>query len=357
MYIKKIKISNFRNIENCSIDPSNKINFIYGKNAQGKTNLLETIYFSSLFKSFRTNKNIDLIKSGKNYFSINLLIINNKVSNNLEIKLDNKKIKKITINNKKPENDNFYKNLNSIIYYPDEISYLRAYPSYRRNLIDRSIFYINNQYIKVFKKYIKCLKQRNIFLKTTEIEHDIWKEQLIEYGCSIIKERINYIERINGYFDIVSYKNKINEKYNIEYKKYNIKNIKEDLVRNFKLFEKKEKKYGYTLVGPHIDDFVFLVNDNDINKYSSEGQKRSLLLSYKQAQLMDYKDNFGYYPILLFDDIGSELDSFRKKNIFEKILENSGQVFITTMDFPHLNTNENKIFEVNRGNFSEFIFD
>ena len=357
MHIKKIKISNFRNIDNCNINPSKKINFIYGENAQGKTNLLETIYFSSLFKSFRTNKNINLIKNETNNLFINLIIINNKVSNNLEITLDNKNIKKIFINNKKPENNNLYKNLNTIIYFPDEISYLKAYPSYRRNLIDRSIFYIDNNYINVFKKYIKCLKQRNIFLKTTDIEHDIWKEQLIEYGCSIIKERINYIERINGYFDTISYKNKINENYSIDYRKYNKNKIKDDLVKSFKVSEKKEKKYGYTLVGPHIEDFVFLVNDSDINKYSSEGQKRSLLLSYKQAQLMDYKDNFGYYPILLFDDIGSELDSFRKKNIFEKILENSGQVFITTMDFPQINTHENKVFEVNKGKFSEFIFD
>lgn len=355
MYIKNIKINNFRNIINCNIDAGKKINFIYGKNAQGKTNLLEAIYFSSLFKSFRTNKNIDLINDKNNKFSINTIIKNNKVSNNLKISLDYKNSKKIILNNKKPENKNIYKILNSIIYYPDEISYLNAYPSYRRNLIDKSIFYIDNEYINIFRKYTKCLKQRNIFLKSTDNDNDIWKDQLIEYGYSLITERIGYIDKINNYFNMLICKNEIKENYSIEYSKYNIKNIKDDLFNKFLAYENKEKKYGYTLVGPHLDDFSFLVDGNNINKYSSEGQKRSLLLSYKQAQLLDYKDNYGYYPILLFDDIGSELDSSRRKTIFEKIVDNSGQIFITTTDFP--DNNSNKIFEVNQGEFSELIFD
>ena len=355
MQIENIKIENFRNIKNCNINPGAKINFLYGKNAQGKTNLIESIYYSSLFKSFRTNKNVDLISEKKENFIINLKIVNNKVINNLIIKQDKNKNKKISINNKKPDNKNFYKILNCVIYFPDEISYLKAYPAYRRNLIDRSIFYINNEYINIFKKYIKCLKQRNSFLKFTTNEHDIWKDQLIEYGYLIIIERLSYIEKINCHFNYLYETNKMFEKYSIEHKKYNKNRIKDDLLSKFRKFEKKEKKYGYTLVGPHVDDFIFLINDNNMNKYSSEGQKRSLLLSYKQAQLQNYKDKYGYYPILLFDDIGSELDSSRKMNIFDKILENSGQVFITTMDVPDIDMSKQKIFKVSNGDFSEII--
>lgn len=356
MHIKKIKITNFRNIKNSIIEPGEKINFIYGNNAQGKTNLIETIYYSSLFKSFRTNQNINLIADKKDSFIIDINIINNKVNNNLKISLDNKKNKKISINNKKPESKIFYRVLNSIIYHPDEISYLKIYPVYRRNLIDRSIFYINNEYINLFKKYIKCLKQRNIFLKNLNEKHDVWKDQLIEYAYLIIKERIKYIEKINFHFDILYNTNKLNEKYYIDYNKYNKNSIKEDLFYKFKKNELKEKKYGYTLVGPHIDDFIFLVNNNNINKYSSEGQKRSFLLSYKQAQLRDYKNIYGYYPVLLLDDMGSELDLCRRDELFNKILENSGQVFITTMTIPDIDKKETKIFEVNNGEFSEINF-
>jgi DNA replication and repair protein RecF len=146
----------------------------------------------------------------------------------------------------------------------------------------------------------------------------------------------------------------MNENYFIEYNNKN-EDIKNNLFKKFKKNEFNEKKCGYTLVGPHIDDFIFLLNNNNINKYSSEGQKRSFLLSYKQAQLQIYKDIYGYYPILLFDDMGSELDLSRKTNIFNKILDNSGQVFITTMDIPEINNYNTKIFAVNNGNFSEFI--
>ncbi len=349
MEIEQIKIDNFRNIKNCYISPGKKINFIYGKNAQGKTNLIESIYYSSLLKSFRTNKKIDLINEGQDRFTINLKILNYKVRNNLFISQDKNKNKKIIINNKKPDNKNFYKILNCIIYFPDEISYLKAYPAYRRNLIDRSIFFINNEYINLYKKYLKCLKQRNAYLKSLENKKDVWKEQLIEYAYLIIIERINYIKKINSYFD------NIYEEYSIEYKNYKKGKIKEELINKFNKAEINEKKYGYTLVGPHLDDFSFLVNKNNMNKYSSEGQKRSLLLNYKQAQLQNYNDEHGYYPILLFDDIGSELDLSRKQNIFNKILENCGQVFITTMDKPDIQFNKSKAFKVNKGEFSEFI--
>ncbi|MCF6266390.1 MAG: DNA replication and repair protein RecF [Desulfuromusa sp.] len=355
MYIKNIKINNFRNIENCNINPSKNLNFIYGKNAQGKTNFIESIFYSSLFKSFRTNKNINLINNKKEKFIININIINNKVDNTLKVSLDSKKNKEIIINNKKPENNFFYRFLNCIVYFPDEISYLKNYPLYRRNLIDRSIFYVDNEYINIFKKYLKCLKQRNIFLKIDDGKIDVWKDQLIEYAYLIISKRIKYIEKINNYFNILFKENEINEKYSIKYNNYD-KKIKDSLFKKFEINKLKEKKYGYTLVGPHIDDFVFLINNNNINKYSSEGQKRSLLLSYKQAQLQDYKDNYDYYPILLFDDMGSELDSSRKTNIFNKILDNSGQVFITTMDIPDIDKSRAKIFEVNNGVISEFIF-
>ncbi|SEA36075.1 DNA replication and repair protein RecF [Desulfuromusa kysingii] len=359
MYINKIEIENFRNIKKTIVEPNKKLNFFYGNNAQGKTNLIESIYFSSLYKSFRTNKNIDLINIDANIFKINLEVVNNKVSNKINITLDKKNKKNILINSKKPENNIFFRILNSIIYFPDEIIYLKSYPLYRRNLIDRSIFFINIEYINIHKKYLKCLKQRNIFLKSNNSEDDIWKEQLIEYAYLIINERLSYVSQINDYLSYLFSKNQLYEKYSIRYNEYQKGNIKDILQNKFIKNKINEIKYGYTLVGPHIDDFIFLINNNNINKYSSEGQKRSFLLSYKQAQLQIYKEKYGYYPILLFDDMGSELDFNRKTDIFNKIIEDSGQVFITTMDLPDIYNKEDKykVFEVSNGNFSEFILE
>lgn len=349
MYIKNIKITNFRNIKECNINPSEKINFICGNNAQGKTNLIESIYFSSLFKSFRTNIKTDLIKNGENNLFINIKIENNNyINNELKVAFDKNKNKKIYINNK--ENKLSHEILNTVIYYPDEIIHLKSNPSYRRNLIDRSIFFINNDYLDIFRKYLRYLKQRNFYLKNPT-GFDIWRDKLIEYGSIIIKRRIKYIENININMEKIESNSLINEKYRIEYKKYENDKIENSLENDFIKNKEKELKYGYTLSGPHIDDFHFKVNDKNINRYSSEGQKRSLLLNYKQAQIIDYKYNKGFFPILLFDDIGNELDSSRKNNIFNKIIENSGQIFITTTDIP--DKKNNKIFKVEDGKFEE----
>ncbi len=346
MYIKNIEVKNFRNIEYCYLEPDKNINFICGLNAQGKTNLIESIYFSSIYKSFRTNLKTDLIKKNEDSFLIKIGVINNKVENNIKIILKRNKTKIITIDNQKNNNTNKY--INSIIYYPDEISYLKLYPSYRRNIIDRSIFFINNDYLNIFKKYLKCLKQRNFYLKNID-GPDIWREQLIDYGSEIIVQRMDYLERINDQLSRLESHLPIAETYSVEYKKIEKDNIKEKLAADFLKIENNEKKYGYTLFGPHLDDIYFKINGFSINKYSSEGQKRSLLLSYKQAQLLDYKESKGYFPILLFDDIGNELDQSRKNSIFNKILENSGQVFITTTSLPE--QCDSQIFKVKNGSF------
>ena len=348
MFIKNIELNNFRNIKECNIKPIEKINFICGKNAQGKTNLIESIYFSSLFKSFRTNTKTDLIKDGENNLFIKIKIINNGVNNVLKIGFDKNKKKKIYINDKETKLSHGI--LNTVIYYPDEISHLKSNPSYRRNLIDRSIFFVNNDYLDIFRKYLRCLKQRNFYLKKPN-GSDIWRDQLVEYGSIIIDRRINYLEKINIIMEQIEINTSINEKYKIHYKKYSREKIKDYLNKDFIKNKDKELKYGYTLSGPHIDDFIFKINDKNINRYSSEGQKRSLLLSYKQAQIIDYKKNKGFFPILLFDDIGNELDSSRKNNIFNRIIENSGQIFITTTDIPV--GKKNKIFKVEDGTFEE----
>jgi len=356
MYIKSIKIRNFRNIENCFIFPKKRINVICGENAQGKTNLIESIYYSSIFKSFKTSKNINLINRNHSNFSIDINVLNNNVESNLKIYLDSKKGRKIVINNKNPDKL-IYKNLNTVIYYPDEISLLKNNPAYRRNLIDKSIFFINNEYVIIYRNYIKILKQRNIFLKNQNYKDDIWKDQLIEYAYKIIKERISYINKINSDLYKFSKDEVLNEIYSIKYTDYDIENIKDYLNKKFIDNKEKEKKYGYTLIGPHIEDFKFYINDHDINKYSSEGQKRSLLLSFKHAQILDYKDKFGYYPVLLLDDVGTELDNIRKNKIYNKLLTDSGQVFVTTVDLPDIFLNKSSVYKVNNGKFLKLEFD
>ena len=352
MFIKKLNLKNYRNIINLEICFDEKINLIYGKNAQGKTNLIESLYFSSHLKSFRTSKLNDIINVDSNYTSINLKVNNQYTDNDIKYILSKNNIKEITVNDKKPDKNKFFKIINSILYYPDEVSYLKIYPNYRRNFIDRSIFNLNNEYIDIVRKYNRCLKQRNIILKNNDKNLNVWTDQLIEFGSTIINYRNIFVNEMNLLLNNQTKENKINENYSIDYTKYELNKIKEDLFFRYKKNNDKEYKYGYTLVGPHTDDFIFKINDKDIRKYSSEGQKKSFLLNYKQAQLFIYKKKFGFFPILIFDDMGSELDENRKKNFIYRIIENTGQVFITTTEIPKSLSNTS-IFEVDNGIIAE----
>ncbi|MCW8891885.1 MAG: hypothetical protein OQL18_01025, partial [Deltaproteobacteria bacterium] len=169
----------------------------------------------------------------------------------------------------------------------------------------------------------------------------------------IIKRRIEYINRINGKFKSLYNDKEIKEDYRIEYEKYKNKNIRNILNSEFKNIYKKELKYGYTLFGPHIEDFEFFINEKNIKLYSSEGQKKFFLLNYKYAQLLDYYDFYSYYPILLYDDLGSELDEKRKKIYFDRILENSGQIFLTTTNYREISSKDKKVLNIFDGNLTE----
>jgi len=354
MQIENIKISHFRNIQDAQLEPGKKINFILGDNAQGKTNFIEAIYVAALLKSFRTRNSADLIQQGKQTATLKIQINSDEVINSVHLFLDRQK-KLLKINNKKPDSIKYFKYLNVIVFHPDEVNYISSYPVFRRNLIDRSIFYTNYNYIEVYKNYIRCLKQRNSFLKENNKEVDCWEEQLIKYGSIIIAERINYIKRINSFFNDEKFFSNNNEKYKLIYSKEydNLNSIEDELREDFFRKRKREKFLGHTLVGPHKDDIVFFLNQQSANSFASQGQKRSLVISFKAAQIMDYRAVHGYDPVLILDDMTSELDANRKNILLENLLANSGQVFITSTDFQQVNNPEqSRVFRVNNGKIS-----
>jgi DNA replication and repair protein RecF len=225
------------------------------------------------------------------------------------------------------------------------LNYLKFYPSYRRNFIDKSIFYTNNNYLLNLKRYNKCIKQRNAEFKN-KIVNDIWIEQLIEYSFYIVKERIFYVDRIN---EILQSENR-KEDYLLKYQFNNKSDIKTILYEKYNKVKKKEVDYGYTLFGPHMDDFIFTIDKHDFRKFSSEGQKLSFLLNLKYAQLMDFENINKFSPILLFDDIGKELDSQRKSEIFGKFFNKNCQIFITSTNIECFSENS-KTFNVENGKF------
>lgn len=354
MQIENIVIENFRNIEYSNITFGENINLIIGSNAQGKTNLIEALYYVAFLKSFRTQKNNDLLKEYKSTANLKCNVLNGGVDNLLQIKFG-KKNKEININKKKPEKKDLFKYLNIILFHPDEVNYITSYPHFRRNLIDRSIFFTDFEYINTFKNYARCLKQRNTFIKSNSSDLDCWEDQLVIYGSEIIRKRLEYINKINNYF-LINLKNQNNkEEYSLSYsKKYpDFHLIEENLKEEFERKRERERILGYTLAGPHRDDLQFYLNGKPAEIFASQGQKRSLLISYKTAQILDYKAIRGHYPVLLLDDMTSELDSNRKNILLENLLNNSGQVFITSTDFKKNKISEqSKRFRVNNGEIS-----
>jgi len=344
MVVRKIIIENFRNLDSVYIEPSDFINFFVGDNAHGKTNLIEAIYFLAFGKSFRTNNFINLLNNKKKCI-IKFTIFYNDVLHNLKVEIDKNKV--IEINGKKStikDVSNFFK---VIIYYPSEINFLLKYPSLRRNLIDKSIFLLDTDYIDLHLNYLKCLKNRNICLKKN-IDDYIWKEKIIELSYEIVKRRILYIEEINhNFFQYDSFIE--GENYHIEYKKLDIINYINNLKNDFKKVENKEKKVGYTLLGQHTDSISFYINKMNLDIFGSEGQKKFFLLFYKYIQLIHFNKNKKYKPLLIIDDATSEIDNKREMFLINNLLSNCDQSFVTSLKKPSFYKEGDKIFFVNNG--------
>ena len=351
MWIKKIKLNNFRNYEIQEIELGKNINIFYGENAQGKTNIIESIFLSSIGKSFRTNKDSELIKFGKNETLLEFDFQNSKRDGNIKIIISNKK--NIFLNKIKLKKlSQLLGNVHTVIFTPDDINILKQGPQMRRKFLDIMISQLKPNYMHTYTLYYKALEERNNYLKKVKTEHadesliELWDEQLINYGKIISDYRNEFIEKI---------KNKIKEiHFNITENKEEIKiNYITDCLEkeNFKNLLKKRKKLdiikGYTTRGIHRDDFEIYINNIQVNTYGSQGQHRTAILSLKMAELQVIQDEIGEEPILLLDDFMSELDEKIKLNFLNNIKNN--QVIITCTEKFEILNSDLKFFNVENG--------
>ncbi|MFO7811927.1 MAG: DNA replication and repair protein RecF [Pelovirga sp.] len=348
MVVKKIEIKDFRNISYVNFEPSKNKNFIIGDNAQGKTNLIESIYFLVFGKSFRTN-NLTNLLDGKKKSYLKFLLSHNNVQYNIEVQID--KEKRIEINGKRSRIKDISNLLKVILYYPSEINFLLKNPSLRRNLIDKSIYLTDVDYSDLHLDYLKCLKNRNICLKENKDSY-IWKEKLIDLSYQIVKKRINHINEINSI--LYKYNGLIEgENYKIDYKKIDLTTYKDKLRIDFKKIEKKEEKVGHTLLGQHTDSVTLSINNIDLDITGSEGQKKSFLIFLKFAQAVNLKNKKDFKPLFIIDDINSELDNKRQNVLIENLLNYCDQSFITSLNIPSFYKEKDKIFYVTNGNIFE----
>ena len=326
MYIDKLKMQNFRNYKYQEINFENKINIFYGDNAQGKTNILESIFISSFGKSFRTNKDKELIKIGEDFLKVSSHF--QKKDRQGEVKVEISDKKNVYLNDIKLKKlSEVLGNIILVIFTPDDINLLKSGPSARRKFLDMMIGQLRPAYVLNLNAYLKTLEQRNNFLKQ-KIRNDdlldIWDEKLAQYGEKVYTYRKQFIDLIKN--KIKAIHSEITDEI-IDLSYFSDCKDKESFLVELKKNRKNDYYRGYTTKGIHRDDFTIYINNEPVNIYGSQGQNRTAILSLKLAELNVIYEDLGEYPILLLDDFMSELDEKRISNFLNNI-ENI-QVIIT----------------------------
>jgi len=378
MFISHILLENYRNYTSLDIELSNDVNVFYGNNGQGKTNLLESIFFTVIGKSFRGTKDIDIINYGKDNFSIEI-DVSDDITENIAIKYNKNKEKYIKVNGLYlRKTGHLMGNVIAVIFSPEDMQLISEGPSVRRKFLDIAISQIKPTYYFDLLQYNKILFQKNTLLKNIKYgkcKEDtafltVWNEQLADIGAKIIYAR-NKI--INDLSVIASEKHlKIAEKsaekeelfkisYNTDISREillenNIEKYKEELFNLLGSKCKKEIEREMTLSGPHRDDIDFKLDEKDMKKFSSQGQKRTAILSLKLAELELLKKVTGRKPIFLLDDVFSELDDKRQEAFLGEI--NGVQTFISCVNIDSLKCEGKNLvlFEIKNGGVVEKSF-
>ena len=352
MYIQKIKLQNFRNYDFEEIELYKGTNIFFGDNAQGKTNILEAIFISSLGKSFRTNKEKELIKENKENAKIEIEFVKEKRTEKIKLDIADKKVFSVNEIILKKTSEIVGK-INIVLFTPEDINILKNEPIKRRRFLNIMISQLRPLYIHLLSQYNKILEQRNNYLKQIKYENknrsnlEIWDEQLINIGMKIFNYRKEFIEKINEkikkiHLDTTENKEKIEIKY-----KGNV--ISEGECRGTrKIKHEDDIQKGYTSIGIHRDDFEIYINKKDVSVFGSQGQQRSSIISLKLAEAEVIYDEKEDYPILLLDDFMSELDKKRVKGFIKRIKDN--QVLITCTDKFDIDNMVYNVYKVEKAN-------
>jgi len=344
MYIKSVRLKDFRNYDELDLHFNKKLNLILGNNAQGKTNLLESIYVSSIGKSFRTNINSDLIKFDKDSCYINVETFRDDLDGSVEITIykDSKKNAKVD-GVKISKASELLNNIYLVIFSPEDLKIVKDEPEKRRRFINRELSQIKTSYYDNLSNYKKVLLQRNTYLKEEAIQNemlDIWDLEISKYGAQIMHQRRIFIDKLNSissviHNEITNGKENLKLVYspNIELVD-NINDQVEIIYKSLKKSYNSDLKQRTTTKGPHKDDLEFYIDNINVRNFGSQGQQRTAALSLKLAELNIIKEETGEDAVLLLDDVMSELDYERQEYLIKALSDN--QLFITQTEFPEM---------------------
>ncbi len=365
MYIMGINLMNFRNYDYISLEFHKKLNVFYGMNAQGKTNIIESLYVGGFGKSFRTSNDRDMIMMGKENAAMGIKFLCREREQKIDLRWREKGKKEIRVNESSLEKlSDIFGKLNVVIFSPEDLKLVKEGPSERRRFMNREISHISPGYYHHLSQYNRILSQRNNLLRQNKYNNismdllDVLDEQLAIEGSRIIEKRNTFIKRLNT-ISRLKHRKITGNKENIEVLyKSNIKNEEEkDAEKKKKIFIETMKKRreqdlerGYTTCGPHKDDLSITINGIDVRNFGSQGQQRTAVLSLKLSEIEIVKAETGEYPILLLDDVMSELDEGRQRELIKSL--GNVQIFVTMTEIPELlkeDIKDGRIFYVEGG--------
>ncbi|HLQ39572.1 MAG TPA: DNA replication/repair protein RecF [Tetragenococcus sp.] len=366
MRLNNLQLTNFRNYDTLALDFHDNVIIFLGENAQGKTNLLESIYTLALTRSHRTNNEQELIQWEQDQAYIKGEIQKEYTKIPLELFLT-KKGRKTKVNHiEQKKLSSYVGQLNVILFAPEDLSLVKGSPQVRRKFLDMEIGQIDPIYLYELSQYQKTLKQRNHYLKQLaedkaldELYLDVLTEQLVEHGSKVLLTRQQFVKKLEYWASQMHQKISYSkEMLNIIYHssvelsyKTDENQIKQNYLEALKKNKKNESFRQTTLIGPHRDDLFFFVNEKNVQTFGSQGQQRTCALSVKLAEIDLIKEKTNEYPILLLDDVMSELDDSRQLHLLETI-EGKVQTFLTTTTLNHVKekmTVEPEIFYIRQG--------
>ncbi|CEG21176.1 DNA replication and repair protein RecF [Planococcus massiliensis] len=370
MRIDRLELLNYRNYENLELSFSPEINVFIGENAQGKTNIMESLYVLSMAKSHRTSNDKELIRWEAEYGKIKADVHRKYGKLPLEITLS-KKGKKAKVNHLEQRRlSDYIGQLNVVMFAPEDLNLVKGSPQVRRRFIDMEIGQISPVYLHDLLIYQKLLKQRNHILKQhygkqtiSDVMFDVYTEQFIEAAVKIIRKRYQFMDLLQKWAEPIHHGiSRGLEQLQIRYQpisglkpEWTPEEMASFLEQKLAELRKREIERGSTLVGPHRDELQFFVNGYDVQTYGSQGQQRTTALSLKLAEIELIKQEVGEAPVLLLDDVLSELDDYRQSHLLNTI-KGSVQTFVTTTSVEgiHHETIQNALlFEVSKGTVKE----
>ncbi len=348
MIIKSLELENFRNYDELSISFDSGTNILYGDNAQGKTNILEAIYLSATTKSHKGSKDKDIIKFDAQEAHIRTYVMKDGLENRVDMHLRKSKTKGIAINGQKIKKAAELLGLLNVVFFsPEDLSIIKNGPSERRRFVDMELCQLDSFYLYNLNNYNKIVNQRNKLLKDLSFNPNlrdtlfIWDSQLVSYGSKIIERRAAFVKQLNEIiYDIHVRLSGGKEELKVVYEP---DVLLEELEGGLKNSQEKDIKLKQTTVGPHRDDFSFLTGGIDIRKFGSQGQQRTAALSLKLSEIELVKKLTKDTPLLLLDDVLSELDSSRQNYLLNSI--GDIQTIITCTGLEEFVNNR---FEINR---------